>query len=145
MKPRVIATTVTQLRRLPISDADLAQLQDAELTGYGREAGQVGMVNLGNTCWMNSLLQVILHVPPIVTFFLDGRHEEDFEENRLTMHTVALMACMWKVSGAMLSYLLYLRHELPVCLALSSVTMSLQVIILFLLLNSIKHGRAQQL
>eukprot|EP00166_Cyanidium_caldarium_P002709 ctg_2653.g570 len=37
-------------------------------------AGLVGFWNLGNTCYMSSMLQVLIHVPPIRNFFLADLH-----------------------------------------------------------------------
>jgi len=48
--------------------------QDRQTSKQVRNTGTVGLENQGNTCYLNSSLQVLLHTQPLVDYFLSGSH-----------------------------------------------------------------------
>lgn len=60
--------------------------QSASLYREARAMGMTGMLNLGNTCFMNSALQCLVHTTKFVDYFL-GDFKKDLNfENPLGMN-----------------------------------------------------------
>jgi ubiquitin carboxyl-terminal hydrolase 8 len=96
-----------QLDISPVGLRPRADTRDFIIEGNVREkGGRVGLVNLGNTCYMASALQCLSHTTPLCEFFLADHHLKEINRDNFLGSGGKLASCfcslvreLWKEDG----------------------------------------------
>ena len=87
-----------------------------------RNFGHCGLMNLGNTCFLNSILQCLFHVMPLTDYILTNEFSEDIEQsNKITLEFklfyayTKLIENVWTCNRVIVpkKFLLYLSQFVP--------------------------------
>ncbi|KAI9322226.1 hypothetical protein BX666DRAFT_1892794 [Dichotomocladium elegans] len=105
-KPAELMTSqhaITDTRQAPVSDSSISQLGSVVI-------GTTGLKNLGNTCFMNSIVQCLSGTIPLARYLISGTYKRDVNKSNplgtggvLVQSFADLLRTMWSGSYSFIS------------------------------------------
>ncbi|KAF9406838.1 ubiquitin-specific protease doa4 [Podila epigama] len=111
MRPAIPAKPMRPLPQPPgMSDLKSYTQFGSNFSKMGSQLGKTGLTNLGNTCFMNSVIQCLIATPPLSRYFLDGSFKRHINtrnnlgtQGRLAEAFSDLIRSMWSGQSLVVS------------------------------------------